>query len=616
MNETQLLFLTPLFQESKFVLIWLFAPIVLAIAYELLCFTVKNKSNQITLKKSFSGILEDNSKPGLLFLSIVFYIIFLSFLSLYIYLMFFKENFSYYDNFQFTHSNLIGKPYYMPIWRDSGRFWPLGLQEYNFLALIGKNFLTYQAFSAFQLLTVIILIYRIFSEFPRQYRILTISLAILIPSFVVSFLGLIYPERNLIFWLSIFVLCRYRLTRSESIYSRTYIYGSLISAQFSLYYKEPVFILIGSFAFTNLVVNFLREKYLLSNFRTLLELTKKYYVDLGLLFLSALYVFLYKVIVLSEITQRYSYNSKGSIVDTLNFYLDKNLLIIVFLIVFSIRFFYLLLLRRMEICFWDLLALSAILYFLTFLGLRMYSKYYLAPVEFIAVLYLSQLTYHSYHYWGRKSINRRTLKRFLFIAVISFTSLSIFYQSIQIVSHEVLIRKSLVFGNMQLANKILEYRKLHDQEKTSLFFSSSTDPYLIMNFGSFLEYLEYRNRVSQYKNGYSESSENFNSLAVLGSKEYKYSFVLKSPLEFNDNLCVEWFYINCFNASNPQPEDLIVLLPGLAKSQDFKNLKENSEVLFSYHHEENFNFIEKILLAISREKNLSHMDVYIFQKVN
>jgi hypothetical protein len=137
-----------------------------------------------------------------------------------------------------------------------------------------------------------------------------------------------------------------------------------------------------------------------------------------------------------------------------------------------------------------------------------------------------------------------------------------------------------------------------------------------MNFGSFLEYLEYRNRVSQYKNGYSESSENFNSLAVLGSKEYKYSFVLKSPLEFNDNLCVEWFYINCFNASNPQPEDLIVLLPGLAKSQDFKNLKENSEVLFSYHHEENFNFIEKILLAISREKNLSHMDVYIFQKVN
>ena len=63
-------------------------------------------------------------------------LVFSIFLFIYIFLMCYKEEFAYIDNFQFTDFSLRGTPLSMPIWRGNGRFWPLGLQEYNFLALL------------------------------------------------------------------------------------------------------------------------------------------------------------------------------------------------------------------------------------------------------------------------------------------------------------------------------------------------------------------------------------------------------------------------------------------------------------------------------------------------
>jgi len=616
MEEIQRLVLIPLLNEVKFVIVWLSAPIILAGAYELLCFFGKDESDQISRRENYRKTLLSNFRSNLNLTSIVSYIVFVALLGIYIYLMFLKENFSYYDNFQFTHSNLIGKPYHMPIWRDSGRFWPLGLQEYNFLALIGKSFFTYQAFAVIQLLAVIILIYNIFSEFPIKYRIATIAVVIIIPSFAISFFGLIYPERNVIFWLSILIFCRYSLTKLEDTSPRIFLYGALISTQFCLYYKEPVFILIGSFSFFSLLISSLKNRCSLDSLQSFFRFIKNNYVDTSLLLLSILYISLYKIIVLSEVSEKYFYNSKSTIIDTFHSYIDNSLLITIFSIIVIIRLSYLILSKKIENNFWDLLALGALLYFLTFLSLKMYTKYYLAPAEFIAVLYLSQLAYEIYHFWDNKKAKRRILNRFLFLTIASFSIFLLIVQAIQTTSYEILSRKSLVSGNMQLASKIREYKELHNQEETSLFFPSSTGSYLIMNFGSFLEYLEYKDKVLNYRNNRSISTESSSSLAIPGSEKYQSAFVLKSPLEFKDNLCVEWFYINCFQSIKPQSDDLIVLLPGLARGQDFKDLKANSKILFSYHYEINLEPIERVLLAISNRKNFSHTDVYIFQKKN
>jgi hypothetical protein len=134
MNEVKQLVLAPFLAEARFVIIWLSTPIMLIGIYELLCLLSKEERNQVAPQGSSSRRLF--WKPNLDLVSSITLIVFLIFLFLYICLMFFKGGFAYYDNHQFTHFSLIGKPFYMPIWRESGRFWPLGLQEYNFLAIL------------------------------------------------------------------------------------------------------------------------------------------------------------------------------------------------------------------------------------------------------------------------------------------------------------------------------------------------------------------------------------------------------------------------------------------------------------------------------------------------
>jgi len=621
LQDFQNLVLAPLLAEINFVVAWISALIVLLIVFELLRFLSKGRSVKINANEIPSYQLPSRSRPSLNMISIVFCMAFSVLLGGYIYLMFMKENFSYFDSFQFTHSNLIGKPFYMPIWRETGRFWPLGLQEYNALALIGRNFFTYQAFSVLQLLVVISLIYNIFTGFPLPYRIATIATVILLPSFTISFFGLIYPERNVIFWLSVLIFCRLKLVKVECVPPRVYLYGSLISAQFCLYYKEPIFVLIGSFASITLALSLLKERHSFVGVKSYFRFIAKHYADLGLLLLSILYISLFRIIVLPEITHRYSYNSKNTIIDAAFSYIDNNSLLVLFAVVVFVRFAYLVLSRKAIDEFWDVLALSALLYLATFLFLKMHTKYYSAPTEFIAVLYLSQLIYKVYSGLGRESLHRKALQRFVFLAITTMAFCLILSQSLQTTSNEILIRKIYVSGNMELARRIMKHRKVNNQDTVSLYFPGST-PYLttlVTNFGAFLDYLDYKDAMNRRGTASSATLESSSSLASPGSTNYLSNFVLKSPLKFPHNRCVDFLYLNCFQAG-PEKGDLIVLLPGLTSNQDFKvlkgDLKGTSQLIFSSHYENHLQPIERLLLYFSRQKDFSSMDVYIFQKNN
>ena len=622
MNEVKELVLTPLLAEARFVIIWLSTPIMLIGIYELLCLLVKREVNQVQLQSNSSET--SARKPNSSFASSLAVIAFLIFLGFYIYLMFFKEDFAYDDNLQFTLKSLIGNPIPMPIWRNSGRFWPLGLQEYNFLAIIGKNFFVYQAFSVFQLLIVLVVINKIFSGFTIWYRLATMFVIMVTPSFVISFFGLIYPERNVIFWMSLLILCCHSLIKSENTNSRIYVYGALISAHFCLYYKETAFVLIGSFSGARLLQNSLVHRRYFGRSGYFIEFVKTNYVDFSLIILSILFLILYGIEVAPYVTTRYGLNLEGDSLSTFFSYIDNSFLLIFLILTLVSRAIYLVISKKIPNILWDSLLLAAVLYLLAFVKLNMYQKWYSAPTDFIAVLYFSQLIYDAFLEKGIKKSQGR-LVGFTTLATMALLVLLVVNQNIQKSSYEVLLRKNIVFGNAQLAYEINQYSHQLVSSKidfTTLFFPASTHPNKIANFAYFLKYKGIDLYSQNFGSGFpgsnwpaTELKEN-DLLANLSgnSSQNNRTFILKSPSIFQKNLCVPYWEVQCFQVKSPNQGDLIVILPGINHTQEVIDIKAESKILFSYQQQSNFSAIEKILLAISRQ-DFSYMDVYILQKI-
>ncbi len=161
------------------------------------------------------------------------------------------EDFTYYDNSHFTNGTLAGHDIPRQILPESGRFWPLGYQEFNLLRHVTSSVFGYHALHIVQLalLSGILLVFD--EELSIKARVALITLALITPSFLISFSGLIYPEWNIIFWLvclAWFVKC-FEQTRSTA-----WAVAALVSSQFMLYYKETAFLLLLGFAVGRLLL--------------------------------------------------------------------------------------------------------------------------------------------------------------------------------------------------------------------------------------------------------------------------------------------------------------------------------------------------------------------------
>src|SRR5512146_1149538 len=152
------------------------------------------------------------------------------------------------------HEDLVGLDYatitaarfaVVPIWPWNGRFFPLALQEFNLLAILGRSATVYHGFAVLELLLVLACVFRLLDDTPAWFRCAVATFMILLPGVFVSFFGLVYPERDIVFWLAFWMLCVQAFDRTRS---RTAFLAALVTAQFMLYYKETAFILIGGFA--------------------------------------------------------------------------------------------------------------------------------------------------------------------------------------------------------------------------------------------------------------------------------------------------------------------------------------------------------------------------------
>ena len=571
--------------------------------------------NKVVSDVSDIDIINHKKEKKLVLLSVIS--IFGIFLSIYSYLILYGQDFGGFDYNQFTLNSLRGKFYPMPIWPSLGRFWPLGLQEYNLISIFSKTPSAYHLFSIVQLFIIISVIYWILPNFNSVYKFLIIVFIMTKSSFVTSFFGLIYPERNLIFWLAIFIICIQQLTTDKT---RSFLYfcGALVSTQFLLYYKEPMFLFIGGFAVSQLIIKF---KFFTNKFdsgwRGGKHLIRSNYLNFSLIALSSVFIILFLVSTIGRVESSYGNATSSSLQKVFStflyyLYVRVDVLLLIFLVTFLLRIIYLFLSRKKPDLIWDSLGFGGILYFIGFIILGLKNDYYMAPIHFIATLYLITMIYKGNIIKNKnKSLILFSLMTLLFLQNFSNSSIAILNQ------------KKYIEANVQITKFLKNYVDLHKNNDFINLFIPNIDGYNLMDFSAFMDY--------KGLNIFSDKDNNSNFKNP--------SLVINSNKQYLDNLCVLDRDVNCYY-NKEENSDLIIFLPlknfmplkndleiQLKKAQEKLELKQYEQKLMEvkanknkyillFHYQPSFNNVEKILFFFTKGNFPDKAyNSYVFKKI-
>lgn len=540
-----------------FWLIWVLAPCFLII-YGIKFIDFNSISNQ--LYPSSSPTMLDKSKGNLNNKNlIIFQIIFLSLLILsYSLLILYKEDFVGNDYSQITLFSLRGRFFGLPIWAYEGRFFPLGHQEFNLIGLFTKTLFGYHLFPIFQLIVVVFSIFYIFTKEKIKNKVLVIILILITPSFVQSYFSLIIPERNLIFWLTLFILFIQRFDSKKSLYD--FIFLVTIS-QFIIYYKEPSFLFISGFALTRLLIKFIERQQTIKSIKNIINFIHQNWLEISLLLLSALFLLLYIITILPNINSSYAEKrNELTRLMVLTKYLSFSPLLSILLLTITSR---IILVSQSKIKFdllWDSLAIGALFYFLAYIVLNLYAKYYLAPVDFIAILYCSRI--------ADKLLKINKYNSLIFLFLITLLSSYQIYNS----SYIIFTKKIFADGRTKAVEVIQkELIAEHSLDYTNLVFPVNSN-YEVMEFSAFMTYKNIP--LFPHQKHPSQSSIS-SSIAMIKIQEKNRK----------DN-CVPYIsYLKCYHSPSLEINDRIVILPQLPNgllSQDIQQFKDNYQLIYHY----------------------------------
>jgi len=474
-------------------------------------------------------------------------ILFLLFLIFYIAVLFYKEDFAYYDNDQLTGFSLQGKPFPPPVWPNVGRFFPLAFQEFNILRFITRSPLGYHSFAVVQLLILLCALFIILGEFRIRYRLLVLTMAILAPSFVIAFSDLIYPERNVLFWLAIMLFCLQGYSRTNG---RTHFIGCLVATHFALYYKETVVLLVIAYAATRLLLQ--PRDFRLAGFTTCRVFARENVLSIGMLVVSGIYVAFFAAVLLPQKSFSYVGEHHAALGSVLLAYLQVDWLPLVLLVVLSIRLWRFTFSNDHLDPLWDSLGVGAIAYCVGILALRLNSGYYLAPTDFIAILYLATMS----AVWLSKPTKVR-------LSVVAIAIVCVLLQEVAYSSFRIIERKSLITTKHELADFLENYQPTANGSTLELFFPYSSG-YHLMELSSYLAYRGFR--VA----GQDATTANGPSIVIEGREQ------------FDGNRCVQYRDYACVHRETAPTGALIVVLPDDNVSMnDVEAIGENSVLLLS-----------------------------------
>jgi hypothetical protein len=462
------------------------------------------------------------------------------------------EDFAYYDNSMFTTRTLVGLDLPPPIWPEAGRFFPLGHQEYNLLRHVTSSVVGYHSFRIVELvlLTGIVLLV-LLDELSVQQRVALIILILVTPGVVTSFSGLIFPEANLILSLACLM---WSMKRYEQAGSRSSAVAAIVSTQFLLYYKETAFLLILGLSFGRLVVRCRHGPQPGWDFGRLRDPQSR--LDMCLAAMVAPFLLLYLAAMYPADYHHayYAETYRLSLAQVLRCYLKVNLAVWIFVAVVSVRIVWILRRRVTPSLFWDGLALGGLGYVAGYLYLQMYTVYYLAPVDLIAVLYLGR--------WAVLSMEGTGIAAKAGVAALVIV---VILQDVLFSAFLIYERKNIIKAKAELGH-VIKARYENGQPGMRLFFPSAM-PYWIMEFASYLNYL-----------GVPVERLPTDSVAT-----GKVQMIGRAIAE--DGRCMFYREFACHPGNSAEPGDLIVELPddfGHAEEFDSAARGRSVDMLFSY----------------------------------
>ncbi len=509
----------------------------------------------------------------------------------YVFLLMYKQDFIGFDSSTLTFYSVRGTAHPMPIWGRLARFWPLGHQEFNILGHFSPMPFAYHLFSALQVLSAIAFTLLILTRVGFIARALIIAVTMIHPNIVEVFFGLVYPERNMLFWLPIFVFFLQKFSQKESLWSYC---GVLISAQFIIYYKEPAFLIPGSFALIYFLTQIAHRRGLWQR-RGTTAISRRGWLYVSMALLPVLYLLLYAIAVIPNIEASYTDNKNVGFTALSTFlaYVQADAILPVFLLFFTARMLYCVLIKKQIDWIWDSLAAGAFLYFWAYIALNLFKPYYMAPVDFIAGLYLGQLAFE-YVRQKRSWVAIASLACFYTLAVSYSTHAS---------AYQILQEKKLTDSQTQLIGYLQQYVQTHaDQEEIRLFLANSTG-YKAMEFSVLLDYKGFKLSPKKfYQNN--EFSQTSATLAI------------DIPEQPENNRCISYRPYECHYATSTAPDGLAIFLTsygGYVDAEAVDKFGENANLLF--HYQPTYSPVEKVLLHLSQlhDKPEAWMNVYVFQ---
>jgi len=380
----------------------------------------------------------------------------------YLCFMFWGEDFAYKDGHSFTEFSAIGKPRPPAIWPDSGRFWPLGYQEYNLIARLSPTAVAYLAFGAIQLLVALWLLYLALPCESPTLRFLPFVLLLLAPAFGADFAELTYADRNVVFCICVLIFAVDRYDRRAT---QSWLLIAVAVSYAALYFKETSVALFGGFAAIRLLLKLSR-----AGLPSVLQSP----LEVGILLSCACFAVELGLTLLPAGTSTYvDALSVGRGAAALR-YLRADPILATFVVAFCLHVVVTVREGAKFDLLWDPLAAGAVLHLAAVSSTGVAETYLLGPSELIGAVTLLRLFSH----WWKARPGARLILACICVATV--------VPSLAFGSFRLIQRKIVVLQTQKVADFLANFYRTPDTRNTRLYFLAEDG--VVMNFVSFLSY--------------------------------------------------------------------------------------------------------------------------------
>ena len=506
------------------------------------------------------------------------YRIFFLFIVFYGFILIVGANFSVIDDHGLLSTLVIGKDMPFFIMPEIGRFFPLSGYEWSILSNISISPIFFYTYNTLQFFIITFLIFKILENIlnsnNKYINIYIILCLIFSPGFISAWLRLFVPERSELFFLIIFLYFFLKYQKEQKV---IYLLIGLISANIALYYKEPAFLMLGSFAFLHLIFGWKEINFKQKIFDFLLMISSFIFI---LVYFFVVYLnkgeTLYGTTTLNQFLQMAK--------NIFNMALSDPLIIFILLPLVLYRLYQIIKIRKIDYLF-DSMLFSSAIYVLVYIKLNMFAHHYLLPSYAFGLIAISYFIFKEQFY-------KKVLFKILGIITLIFVLFSSLPTGLHLISHYKNVPNNFQKTLSFLQEYIAENSK--DGEKVSIFFDGVN-----RNGGevhhSFIKYLEFKGLNHNQFDIKSDENDNGILPIVAENSEALYTILKQSTL------------------SEIKSGDLLIVTPYTAKyiGLEKKEMDKMSEKYALIYHAKSFleipNIgIKSIIKSIYREnKNYS-----------